>query len=194
MRRFPTVAILAMSIALASCATTGRITSDSDPSQNFSAYKTFAWAGEKPMITSGDRVIPGLIQSQVSQAIKSDLSSRGYRFTDDLTDADFAVSFTIGTREGIRTSQVPDYFWQNRMDWGWGSYYFPRRRPLTTPIRTVLRDYTEGTLSVDIYDVKRKSPVWHGKGTKTLGRKELSGEQNTAAQDVRLILAGFPPS
>ena len=193
MRKF-SLAIVVGSLFLAGCATTGKITTDSDPSQNFSAYRTFAWAGEKPMVSFGNRDVPAIVQSRVADSIKNELTARGYQFTDDVKAADFAVSFTIGTRDGTKTTEIPDYFWQNRIDWGWGNPYFPMMPRTITPTRTVVRNYTEGTLSVDIYDVKRRSPVWHSKGTKTLTRKELSGEQETSAQAVKAILAGFPPS
>ncbi len=187
-------AIIIGSLFLTGCATTGKITTDSDPAQNFSAYKVFAWAGEKPMVSFGNRDVPAIVQSRVADSIKSYLLSNGYQFTDDVKSADFAVSFTIGTRDGITTNEIPDYFRQSQLDWAWGSVYFPRTRPFPAPTRTVVRNYTEGTLSVDIYDVKTRRPVWHGKGTKNLSRKELSGEQETSAQDVRTILAGFPPN
>ncbi|MEH6758922.1 MAG: DUF4136 domain-containing protein [Parasphingorhabdus sp.] len=192
MRKF-SAALVVGSLFLAGCATTGRITTDSDPSQNFAAYRTFAWAGEEPMVSFGNRNIPAIVQSRVAQSIKSELTARGYQFTDDVKAADFAVSFTIGTRDGTKTTEIPDYFWQNRLDWAWGNPHFPTIQRNITPTRTVVRDYTEGTLSVDIYDVARRSPVWHGKGTKTLSSRELSGEQETAAADVRVILAKFPP-
>lgn len=189
------VFVAGLALALAACTTTGRITTDSDPSQNFSSYKTFAWAGAKPMIAYGDHDVPIAVQNQVADAIKSDLSSRGYQYVDNASAADFAVSFTIGTRDKVRVNEFPDFIRQNRLDWAWGSSYFPRfpNFPTTTPTRTVVTNYTQGSLSVDIFDVARKSPVWHGKGTKRLSRAELSGKQGNAAQDVRTILAEFPP-
>lgn len=192
MRRF-LIAIAASSLVLAGCATTGRITTDFDQSQNFSEYATFAWAGRSPMIIQGNRLVPAMVQAEVAEAIKQDLISKGYTYTQNLQEADFAVSFTIGTRDGIRTNEYPDYFWQNRVGWAWGDPYWPRLATMP-PMRTEVREYTEGTLSVDMFDVERRAPVWHGVGQRNLSRAELRGDTNTASQDVRTILAGFPPS
>ncbi|KEO90485.1 hypothetical protein EH31_10380 [Erythrobacter longus] len=188
-----TVLTLAAALSLAGCATSGRIFSDYDQTQSFADYKTFAWAGEAPMVSVDNRAIPPMVTQEVAEAIKSDLTARGYVFTQDVARADFAVSFTIGTRDGVNSIQVPDYFMQSRAAWTWGTPYWPRI-PTMPATRTELREYTEGTLAIDIYDVGRKAPVWHGTGQRNLTRAELRGESNTAAQDVKLILAEFPPS
>ncbi len=185
--------IAGTALALSACATTGNITTDFDQSQNFTEYKTFAWAGESPMVVFGDRLVPAIISAQVERAIREDLTAKGYRFTENVADADFAVSFTIGTRDGTDIRQTPDFFWAERARWNWGNAYFPRI-PTMPPMRTEVREYTEGTLSVDVYDVERRTPVWHGVGERNLTRSELRGETNTAAEDTKAILAGFPPN
>lgn len=191
--KFGATIVLAAALALSGCATSGRIFSDYDQSQSFAEYKTFAWAGENPMVTVGDRPISALVTQDVAQAIKADLVAKGYAFTQDVAQADFAVSFTIGTRDGVDTIQVPDYFIQTRSAWTWGARYWPRI-PTMPATRTEVREYTEGTLAVDIYDVTRKAPVWHGAGQRNLTRSELRGEADSASEDVKLILAEFPPS
>ena len=186
------IALAATSLSLAGCATTGRITSDYDQSQDFSQYSTFSWAGESPMIVLGNRLVPATVQAEIADSIKKTLTAKGYRFTEKREDADMAVSFTIGTRDGVDVIEMPDYFWQNRVNWAWGAPYWPQR-PMITPMRREVREYTEGTLAVDIFDVERRAPVWHGAGQRNLTRSELRGETNTASEDVVAILAGFPP-
>ncbi len=194
MKLYTSIVAAAAALALSACATTGRISTDFDEVQNFSEYQTFAWAGESPMVVLGARLVPPTVQADVAQAIKADLIGKGYRFTENLQEADFAVSFTIGTRDGTRITQTPDYFWQDRIRWTWGNSYWPRLPSMTPPLRTEVREYTEGTLAVDVFDVSRRTPVWHGAGERNLTRSELRGETNTAAADVVLILAKFPPS
>nr|WP_298895676.1 DUF4136 domain-containing protein [uncultured Altererythrobacter sp.] len=180
------------SLALSACATTGRINTDFDQTQDFSEYATFAWAGKSPMVVMGSRMVPALVQAEIAKSIKEDLQSKGYRYTQNLQEADFAVSFTIGTRDGVNVVEMPDYFWQSRANWTWGNPYWPRLSTMP-PMRTEVREYTEGTLAVDIYDVARRAPVWHGAGQRNLTRAELRGERNTAKADVQLILDRFPP-
>ncbi|WP_298336679.1 DUF4136 domain-containing protein [uncultured Erythrobacter sp.] len=185
--------IAGTALALSACATTGNITTDFDQAQDFSSYKTFAWASERPMLAFGDRLIPAAIQSEVADSIKEDFAAKGYSFTEDLAAADFAVSFTIGTRDSIEFREPLGAFWENSASWRWGGRFWPS---VSTPTisRMEFREYTEGTLSVDVYDVSRKSPVWHGVGSRNLSRSEIRGRTNTAAEDVKTILAGFPPS
>ena len=168
--------VAVMSLMLAACMTTPNIKYDSDPAQNFASYRTFAWASDKPMIEIGDHGVSPLVQKEIADAIRSNLTARGYEYTTNLSSADFAISYTVGARDKVSVTTYPDFFFADRMSWGWGSQYFPTRG-MTIPMdRTVVRNYTEGTLSIDIYDVSRKSPVWHAAAEKRLSRKELRGE------------------
>lgn len=186
------IAIATSSLMLAGCASTGRISVDYDQSQNFSEYQTFAWAGERPMTVIGDRYVSPMVQTQIADAIKSDLTAKGYRYTEQLNSADFAVSFTVGTRDGTDLIQVPDYFAQTRSRWAWGNVYWPGPG-FPTLNRTEVREYTEGTLAIDIYDVAKRAPVWHSAGTRNLTRAELRGEANNSSEAITAILSGFPP-
>ena len=187
-----TTLLAVVSLALSACATPGKITADFDQAQDFSKYTTFAWAGKSPMVVMGNRVVPAIIQADIADSIKNDLQEKGYRYTQNLQEADFAVSFTIGTRDGVDVVDMPDYFWQSRASWSWGNPYWPQL-PTMASMRSEIREYTEGTLAVDVYDVRRRAPVWHGAGTRRLSRSELQGKSNQAADAVRAILGGFPP-
>lgn len=191
--KFRTLLAVCLSLALAACITTPRITVDSDPNQNFSNYSTFAWASDRPMIAVGDHNISALVQKEIADSIKTTLTSRGYQYVENLQSADFAVSYTVGARDKVSVDTYPDFFFRDRLEWGWGGQYFRPYRSSIPVERTVVKNYTEGTLSVDIYDVKRKSPVWHGAGKRRLSRKELSGKDTDIQTDVQTLLAGFPP-
>jgi len=54
-----------------------------------------------------------------------------------------------------------------------------------------VRNVTDGTLVIDIYDAKTKQPVWHGTATKQVGSKTVSQEE--LDQAVAAVLANFPP-
>ncbi|MEE4317563.1 DUF4136 domain-containing protein [Erythrobacter dokdonensis] len=187
------LAAAVLALSLSACSTTGRIVTDFDREQNFAAYQTFAWADESPMAVFGGRIIPPTIEPRVARAIKAALEAKGYRYLDDVAKADFAVSFTIGTRDGTDIVETPDYFWANRTNWRWGLGYYPMLLAPVPMTRTEVREYTEGTLAIDIYDVQRRAPVWHGAATKTLSRAQLRGEPGDVEGAVNTILTGFPP-
>lgn len=194
---------LAGALMLGACATSGtggRIATDSDPAQNFSAYSKFAWADENPIMTVGDYVVPPLKQQEISDAIKANLIAQGFTYVDDLSQADFAVAYTVGAHDRTSTrtyTSYPRQFFAGRDTWLWGNRYFGPMAPLrpVMPVReTVTRNYAEGTLAIDIFDVARKSPVWHAAGSKKLSSKELRGQSDDSiATAVQSLLAGFPP-
>ncbi|MCZ8134797.1 MAG: DUF4136 domain-containing protein [Porphyrobacter sp.] len=186
------LAAATMTLGLAACSTTGGIVTDFDREQNFASYQTFSWADDNPMTVIGARVIPKTLEPRVARAIRAGLEAKGYRYVEDVTKADFAVSFTIGTRDGTDIIESPDLFWTNRPNWRWGMGYYPVLTP-TPVMRTEVREYTEGTLAIDIYDVTRRAPVWHGAATRQLTRKQLRGEPGDIEGGVTRILAGFPP-
>lgn len=187
--------IVALAALLAACATTpGRITRDFDPAQDFSAYRSFAWADESPMAVFGARMIPATIEPRIARSIRSALEAKGYTYVEDVAEADFAVSFTVGTRDGTEIIEKPDLFWDNRVNWRWGVGYFPVLPPRSmTMTRTEIREYTEGTLAIDLYDVERRMPVWHGAARRNLTSAQLRGETGDIDAAVQRILEGFPP-
>ena len=192
---------LIASLSLAACATTASFNSDYDPEQDFSGYKTFSWAGDDPMTVFGDLPIPATAEPKIERAIRAELESKGFTYVEDRTTADFAVSFTVGTRDEERVTQVPTSYYVNRTNWRWGRGYYPGLYPgIYTSPSTIseTRTYTKGTLAIDIFDVERKSPVWHGAGVKTLGSAETSGGgEGLAPENLRAgvakILVDFPP-
>lgn len=188
------IAILALcaSLVLPSACTTGRVTSDFDETQSFAEYRTFAWADDEPMAIYGSRQIPATLEPKITRTIKSELEAKGYVFTENLTEADFAVSFTVGTRDGVRAVRSPEYFWGYRTNWGWGVRHYPIYARTRSTI-TEVSEYTEGRLAIDVYDVSKRAPVWHGVGVKNLSFAELNGQDDKVVEGVARVLASFPP-
>ncbi|MCL9998618.1 MAG: DUF4136 domain-containing protein [Erythrobacter sp.] len=203
------IAVAACTLMLAGCATT-KFTSDYDRAHDFGAYKTFAWAGESPMTVLGKTRVPPMLETRLAREVRAELEAKGYRFVETLEQADFGVSFTVGSRSSTEVIKSPETFWVNQTNWRWGRAYYPAypaayRRPVAvgavTPVTvttTEVQAYTEGTLAIDIYDVKTKAPVWHGAGTKTVNTSEVAGRRGSIDSGkiragVAKVLKGFPP-
>lgn len=198
------IAIAAGALMLTGCAST-KFTSDYDQAHNFRTYKTFAWAGESPMTVLGTTRVPQMLEPRIAREVRAELEAKGYRFVETLEQADFGVSFTVGSRSSTEVIKSPETFWVNQTNWRWGRAYYPAyRRPLAvtaTPVTvtsTEVRAYTEGTLAIDIYDVTSKAPVWHGVGTKTISTSQLAGRRGSIDSDkiragVAKVLKDFPP-
>ncbi len=176
------------------CAVTPAVFVDFDQSQSFQSYRTFAWIGDDPMIVTGDRGPNPFVAARLKGAIKDTIEGKGFQFVASPSDADFVVAYTVGARDKIdvREREVVDYYGPH---WRWGYDYFGVVRPRGFPRTEVTtRQYAEGSLSIDIFDAKRKSPVWHGSGSKRLTRAELQGQSAESTRGaVQTILAEFPP-
>jgi len=200
---------LAATLSLSACASTGSFSSDFDAQQDFSAYKTFSWAGSNPMTVYGAAPIPAGADTVISQAIQSELEAKGFTYVKDESAADFAIGFTLGTRveQDVTTTQIPKIYYSNRGNWRWGRPYYPARGIGYSAVGgrevTEVSTYTEGTLAIDIYDTSRKAPVYHGAGKKTLHQSSIRGTstrpnpleaQQKIREAVAKILEDFPPS
>ncbi|HEY5679539.1 MAG TPA: DUF4136 domain-containing protein [Pseudomonadales bacterium] len=174
---------VALVLTCAGCAAVAPIGADSDydSSANFTSYRSFGWISDKPLLLTDATLTSPQFQGRAMKAIRQALEARGYGFEADVENADFAVAFTLGTREQIRVNAYPD---QVRETWTWGG---------PVPQAADVRNYTEGTLSIDLFDVHLRRPVWHGWATRTISYADRTNPSPVIAEVVEAILAQFPP-
>lgn len=155
---------------------------DVDPEADFSGYESFSWVADDPLMAATPNTSP-LAGKRIERAVTQSLVAKGYRFVDDPESADFAVGFTIGTRDQVRiTSSLEPIGIVGPYRWG------------TVYQRDVdVREYTEGQLAIDIFDLGLKRPVWHGRAIKSLSAGDVKNPEKTINAAVQAILADFPP-
>lgn len=180
-------AVLLLGALLSGCATMNS-GSHYDESATFGDYQTFAWIADNPLILgAGDQPpISPLSQKMIAQAIEDELGQKGFTYTANPSQADFVVSYTVGTREKIDATSYPDAY---RGAWGWhmyGRYYYQTE--------IVHRTYTEGTLGIDIFDGKTNQPVWHGWARKSVTSADRNDPSPAIQKAVAAIIKRFPPS
>jgi hypothetical protein len=189
--RFAAVVAIAL---LGGCATGFEATYDHDPAIDFTAYKTFAWVSAHPMKVGAVARIPHpLLESQIMVTVESALGARGYKLVSAVESADFALSFTIGSRAEIKADSYPSMSagyvgggYPGR--WGaWGGSYYGYGTD------TSVRQYTEGMLAIDMFDVEDRRPVWHGVASKNISESDRKDSGATVQAAVDAILVGFPP-
>ncbi len=156
-----------------------------DETNDFGAYETFSWVDDEPYVRGdGEVQVSPLTHRIIREAIRSELERRGYTYTDDRNDGDFAIAYTVGTRERLSVDHYPAYF---RGAWGWhvhGSHYYVHEyRP---------HSYTRGTLSVDIFDVESGQPVWHGWAEKTITESDRENPREPIQESVAKLFEEFP--
>ena len=179
-------------LLLGGCASTFEATHDHDANHDFSNYQTFAWISENPMKVGPSVETPNpLLQPRIMSAVEAELATKGYQMADRRGDADFVLSFTVGSREKIRVDSYPTMSVGVASGypshWGWGAAYH------CCATDTQVRQYTKGILAIDVFDVKQRRPVWHGAATKTITESDRENMQETVNAAVDAVLAGFPP-
>ncbi|MGI9455386.1 MAG: DUF4136 domain-containing protein [Aeoliella sp.] len=182
-------AVLCAAVILAACAAPGfKATHDYDDSVNFSSYQSFAWISQNPMKVGATQVPPSpLLEPRIMSSLEKALVAKGYRFNNQPNDADFVVSFTVGSREEIRVDSYPTMGGGYGGRWGWGGAYYGHGT------QTSVRQYTQGMLAIDIFSVQQRRPVWHGYATKKITADDRENQLTTIDAAVESIIAGFPP-
>ena len=193
-KRLTHLSIVSALALLGACASNFQATYDHDRNHDFTSYRTFSWISESPMIIATDRVVNPLLEQHIMEAIGSGLRAKGFQFVTKAEDADFVVSFTVGSREKIRVDSYPTmsggYYGTGRPGhWGWGAGYYGGYYGTETTVR----QYTKGMLAVDIFDVSERRPVWHAAAEKTISEKDRDQVQATVQNAVNAVLEGFPP-
>ena len=174
--------LAAVTLGLVGCATTPKVQSEHDNSAKFARYKTIAVLEPR---ASGSATDPGTVMRLTQpalQAVREAMTAKG------LTEAprekaDCAVR-VVG--QSVSSVQVTD--------WGYNSYPYGVRRagwgysPGYSNID--VREITERTLSVEIFDNASKNQVWVG-WSQHSGSGQVDPEKLKEA--IRNVLAQFPP-
>jgi hypothetical protein len=176
---------LAFCVLILTACSTLRVGADHDPETNFTAYKSFTI-----MQRPHNGVSNPLVTVRVSDAIKADLLGKGFVQASDPATADFTVDFTVGVHERTDVTTYPEPYAGPGWGWGmrgwWGGPYWGND--------VDVRQYREGTLSIDVFDAHNHRPVWHGWAKKELTRSDMDNSTRTIQTAVDSILARFPPA
>lgn len=175
---------LVITIALASgCATELQVGSDYDQAATFRDYHAFSL-----MQRERSGIDNPLVAVRVADAIRGELEQRGYVEAGDAQGADFIVDFTIGSNERTDITAYP----QPYAGWGWGGPGWWGGPYWGEAVN--VRQYQEGTLSVDVFDAHSHRPVWHGWAKKELSADEIEHSAGPVRHAVAAVLAKFPPA
>jgi hypothetical protein len=183
---------LAALLLLSGCASTFKASFDHDPANDFSGYKTFSWLPNPMKVGQTTGPVSPLLEPRITSAVEDALGAKGYEYITDHEKADFALSFTVGSRDEIKVDSYPSmsagYYGRGYpAGWGWGGAYYG------IGTETTVRQYTKGMLAIDVFDVKAHRPVWHGVATKNISQSDRDDIRETVNAAVAAIMAGFPP-
>lgn len=174
---FHRFALLMLLCLLAACASGPKVHSIVLPDTNFQAFKTFMFSDA--VLPTEDRY-QGIEGRYLTEAIRRELLARGMA---EAKDADLLVNFYVSKKEKISSTVTPTaslgyYSYRGRV--GYGSSI-----GMTT--EATVRQYTEGTLNIDVVDAVKKQVVWEGVAIGRLKEKppeDLQGLVNSIVSEV----------
>ena len=151
-----------------------RVVSDYDKETNFDNYTTFAFF--KPGIDKAK--ISDLDKKRILRAIQDNLMAKGMNKN---SSPDILVS--IFTKESQRVD-----IYQNNFGgaWGWNPYW-------NGGFGSTVSSSTEGSLYIDLIDIKTNALVWQGVGTADLVTTNMEKKEQRIKEIVAKILAVYPP-
>ena len=169
---------------LAACATGPRISSDSDPLADFSAYRTFAYYSPLAIEREG---YASLVSGRMKAAARAEMEARGYRYSEE--DPDLWLNINAYMQRRTDVSTIPD------VDYAY--YYSYRHRGyVAVPYwhdRTTVHRYTEGTMNIDLVDAERNALVWEGIAVGRVTRNQDAAARDAAIDaTIRDIFAAYP--
>jgi hypothetical protein len=138
-----------------------KISTDSVPGVNFSAYHSYSWvnaeapAGMNPVM-----------YQRILADIESALSQKGYQKADA---GDLSMAVTIGAQQKTDIET-------------WGRF----------GLQTSVYQYTQGQLSLDVFDSKTKQALWHGQASDTVNPDKPNPAKVDAA--IAKLMQNFPPT
>ncbi|WP_448555663.1 DUF4136 domain-containing protein [Thalassotalea montiporae] len=184
------VMLVALVAGLAGCASTYKAKVNFDKNEQVSTadYKTFAWLKESKILAAPADINP-VMKVRVDEAIERAFIAKGYTMVESAQNADFTVSYTVGSRDKVRVDSFPTAY---RAGWGWGrGYYGGYHGGVVVGTDTHVRNYTEGKLAIDVFDVKTKQPTWHGWAVKRMTRADNDDSMATIKTVVDEVVANF---
>ena len=175
-------ALLATMAVLGACASEPRLRSSFDPQADFSAYRTYGFVEPLGTDRGGYSTI---VSSTLRTAVSREMEQRGYVYA---ATPDLLVNFYARLREKQQVDVVPagppPFYYGYRY-----GYYAPW---LGYPNETLVREYTEGTLNIDVVDRARKQLVWEGVAIGQVSEKKLRDPAGALPPVVARIFSRYP--
>ena len=188
MKLFRSILVSASLLVTVGCATTYNPDIDYNPEYNFSEINTYhvvdGFQAQQQETQALNRNLSSLDNDRIVRAIESNLDLKGMA-SNPADTADVLVRFQLVTqdRTKLTTYNTGIYnCWRCR-----GVYSYPY------PVQQVeIKNYTEGTLIIDMVDPQSKKSVWRSVVSKAV-KKSISVEEKQAKVQelVNAMLATF---
>ena len=166
------------SLVLAGCSSTPNTYSNVDPAADFSSYRSYGFYDK---LSTDNQDYESLETSFLKVAVAQQMDKLGYSYT---KDPDVRLNFYLHTEEKLRTYSAPvSHGYYGYRDYNsWGGY----------TAETQVKQYTQGTLNIDMVDAKSGKMIWEGVLTGTLTDRDVKNMEQTLDGAVVEIFKNFP--
>ena len=173
------VAPLVLLLFLSGCASGPTVITNSDPSVDFMAIRSFDFLSPLSTDRGNTRT---LLSTQLINATTAELESRGWRR--DSASPDVLINFLVETQEQIRSRPTSGSVGMHRSGrYGtWGG----------TMSTQTIEQVTQGVLSVDMIDPARNQLIWEGSATNRVTEQIRRNQAEAAQAFVTEIFREFP--
>jgi len=188
-------------LTLSACASAIQSTVDVADQADFSNFQTYAWITDQSSIARSDATSElgyPLNEQRTRAAVERELARKGYRKVSG-TEADFVVSFTVGSRDRVQVQQYYNNYGYSYHGYhhgftryGYAGYGYPGYGHFGSTVS--VQTFTEGSVVVDIFDNRSKEAIWHGSASKRLSRKDKDNATQLIDQAIASLFIEFPDS
>ena len=173
------LAMLALSAALAACASGPKVRADADPSANFASYRTFGFFEQ---LATDKSKYSTMLTTRLKDAARRELQARGLQ---EAAQPQLLLNFNtnVENRTDVQsTASTGFYGYRGGMYGAWGGY----------PQDVYTTHYQEGTLAIDVVDSSKSQLVWQGVAQARLTKTMLENPGATIDSVVADIFAKYP--
>ncbi len=174
---------LALLAGLAACATGPTIRTDFDPEANFGKYRSWAFYQPIAMEESGYSTF---LTDRIKADVRREMQARGYTY--DAASPDLRINFQGIVQRKTSVYSVPQTDYQY-------FYSYRSRRYFAVPFwydQTIVNQYREGTLTVDLVDAAQNRLVWTGAAIGRVTRKSPQEKAEDADRAIAEIFLRYP--
>ena len=169
---------LALAILLVSCASVPRVSTNENPDADFSSFTTYNFM--QPLSTDRPNGVQTPLSAVLVEAMSAEMTNRGYQRSNN---PDLLINFFVNTEQRMDVRQVPTS----------GTFHGYRRNRYSTwgGYRTEVRQYTQGTLAIDLVDAAQNILVWEGVAQQRVGRSTTGLSQEQANDVIGQVMTEF---
>lgn len=178
-------AVAAGSLALGACSTL-QVSTDYNPNASASICHTYMFAQEHVVSanqaqgTFGNPINPARLRA----AIQANMAAKGIQEVSDRRAADCVVGYAMGS------AVIADPYWGPGLGWGggwgWGPYGYNYGAGYYG------YPYVEGVISVDLFDARTRTPIWHAAASQTVSDMTGPNAEAKISAATAAIFAKFP--